>query len=56
MLVKQIDVPDPVTDSIYQRMRTTRQELAASIRAEVKQVAEKIKATAESKVTVPLAE
>lgn len=54
--VKQIDLPDTVTDSIYQRMRSSRQKVAASIRAEGKQLAEKIKAAADAKVTVTLAE
>lgn len=54
--VKQIDLPETVTDSIYQRMRSSRQKVAASIRAEGKQLAEKIKAAADAKVTVTLAE
>lgn len=54
--VKQIDLPDTVTDSIYQRMRSSRQKVATSIRAEGKQLAEKIKAAADAKVTVTLAE
>lgn len=54
--VKQIDLPDTITDSIYQRMRSSRQKVATSIRTEGKQLAEKIKAAADAKVTVTLAE
>ena len=54
--VKQIDLPETVTDSIYQRMKSSRQKVAASIRAEGEQQAEKIKASADAKVTVTLAE
>jgi membrane protease subunit HflC len=54
--VKQIDLPDTVTESIYQRMRSSRQKVAASIRAEGGQLAEKIKAAADAKVTVTIAE
>ncbi|MDE4986406.1 SPFH domain-containing protein, partial [Francisella tularensis subsp. holarctica] len=54
--VKQIDLPETVTESIYQRMRSSRQKVAASIRAEGKHLAEKIKAAADAKVTVTLAD
>ena len=54
--VKQIDLPDTVTDSIYQRMKSSRQKYAASIRAEGMQQAEKIKAAADAKVVVTLAQ
>ncbi|APC97718.1 protease modulator HflC [Francisella frigiditurris] len=54
--VKQIDLPDTVTDSIYERMKSSRHKVAASIRAEGLQQAEKIKAAADAKVTVTMAE
>lgn len=54
--VKQIDLPDTVTDSIYQRMRSSRHKVASSIRAEGIQLAEKIKAASDAKVTVTMAQ
>ena len=54
--VKQIDLPDTVTDSIYQRMRSSRHKVASSIRAEGVQLAEKIKAASDAKVTVTIAQ
>ncbi|AXA33539.1 MULTISPECIES: protease modulator HflC [Francisella] len=54
--VKQIDLPDTVTDSIYQRMKSSRHKVASSIRAEGVQLAEKIKASADAKVTVTIAQ
>jgi membrane protease subunit HflC len=54
--VKQIDLPDTVTDSIYQRMRSSRHKVASSIRAEGVQLAEKIKAASDAKVTVTMAQ
>ncbi len=54
--VKQIDLPDTVTDSIYQRMKSSRHKVASFIRAEGVQLAEKIKAAADAKVTVTMAQ
>jgi len=53
--VKQIDLPETVTDSIYQRMKSSRHKVAASIRAEGSQLSEKIQAAADAKVTVTMA-
>ena len=54
--VKQIDLPDTVTESIYERMKSSRHKVASSIRAEGVQLAEKIKAAADAKVTVTMAQ
>ena len=53
--IKQIDLPDTVTESIYQRMRSERQKVAASIRAQGEQLSESIKANADATVTITMA-
>ncbi|MBK2125521.1 protease modulator HflC [Fangia hongkongensis] len=53
--IKQIDLPESVTDSIYQRMRSERQKVAASIRAQGEQLSESIRANADATVTITLA-
>lgn len=53
--IKQIDLPETVTESIYQRMRSDRQKVASSIRAEGSQLAESIRANADATVTITLA-
>ena len=53
--IKQIDLPASVTESIYQRMRSERQKVAASIRAQGAQLSESIRADADATVTVTLA-
>ncbi|WP_116963693.1 protease modulator HflC [Fastidiosibacter lacustris] len=53
--IKQIDLPETVTDSIYQRMRSERQKVAASIRAQGEQLSESIRADADATVTITLA-
>ena len=53
--IKQIDLPESVTDSIYQRMRSDREKEASKIRADGTQAAEKIQANADAQVTVLLA-
>ena len=53
--IKQIDLPDTVTESIFQRMRSERQKVAASIRAEGAQLSESIRANADATVTVTIA-
>merc|ERR1712096_229184 len=53
--IKQIDLPDTVTESIYQRMRSNRQKVAALIRAEGEQFSESIRADADANVTITIA-
>lgn len=53
--VKQIDLPETVTESIYNRMRSDRQRVAASIRADGEQLAERIRANADAEVTITMA-
>ena len=53
--IKQIDLPDTVTESIYQRMRSDREKEASKIRADGNQEAEKIRARADADVTILLA-
>ena len=53
--IKQIDLPDTVTDSIYKRMCSERQKVAASIRAQGEQVSESIRANADSNAVIILA-
>jgi membrane protease subunit HflC len=53
--IKQIDLPDTVTESIYQRMRSDREKEASKIRADGNQESEKIRASADADVTVLLA-
>jgi len=54
--VKQIDFPDDISDSIYQRMRTERQRVASELRAQGAEEAEKIRADADRRRTEILAE
>jgi membrane protease subunit HflC len=49
---KQIDLPDSVTESIYQRMRSDREQAASKIRAEGAEKAEKIKSNADAQTTI----
>ena len=53
--IKQIDLPNTVTESIFSRMRSDRHQVAASIRAEGGQEAEVIRANADATHTVILA-
>ncbi|MCF6767048.1 protease modulator HflC [Thiotrichales bacterium 19S11-10] len=53
--IKQIDLPETVTESIYQRMSSEREKAAASIRAQGNAKAEEIRANADASVTVILA-
>lgn len=50
--VKAIDLPNTVTESVYQRMSSNREKDASRIRANGEQLAEEIKAAADAKVTV----
>ena len=54
--VKQIDFPDDISDSIYQRMRTERQRVASELRAQGAEEAEKIQADADRQRTEILAQ
>lgn len=53
--IKQIDLPDSVTDSIYQRMRSDREKDASKIRADGKQTAEEIRANADAQASIIIA-
>ncbi len=54
--IKRIDLPDDVSDSVYNRMRSERQRVAADFRARGAEEAEKIRAAAERERQVLLAE
>ena len=54
--VKRIDLPDQVSESVYERMRSERQRIAQELRAEGAERANVIRATAERQRTVLLAE
>lgn len=53
--IKQIDLPSTVTESIYQRMRSERHKVAASIRAEGEQLSESIRANADAMAAIAIA-
>ena len=54
--VKKIDLPPEVSESVFNRMRTERERLAKELRAQGKEVAEKIRATADKDKTIILAD
>ena len=54
--VKRIDLPDQVSESVYQRMRSERKRIAQELRAEGQETANVIRAGAERQRTVLLAE
>jgi len=54
--VKRIDLPDQVSESVFQRMRSERQRVAKQLRAEGAEAAERLRAEADRKRTVILAE
>lgn len=54
--VKRIDLPDNVSQSVFQRMRSERQRVANQLRAEGAEAAERLRAEADRKRTVILAE
>ncbi|MFP4129870.1 MAG: protease modulator HflC [Halorhodospira sp.] len=54
--LKRIDFPEEVTESIFERMATERGQVAREIRAEGEEAAERIRAQAERRRTVLLAE
>jgi len=53
--VKQIDLPDEVSDSVYDRMRAERERVAFQLRAQGAEIAEKIRAEADRERVVLLA-
>lgn len=54
--VKRIDLPQEVSESVFQRMRAERSRVANELRAEGREQAEQIRANAERQRTVILAE
>ncbi len=54
--VKRIDLPDAVSDSVFNRMRQERARVAAQLRAEGSEEAERIRAGADRERTIILAE
>ena len=54
--IKGIDLPQEVTDSVYQRMSTKREQAATKHRSDGKANAEKIRAEADANVTMMLAQ
>lgn len=54
--VKRLDLPDEVSDSVFNRMRQERARTAARLRAEGAEEAERIRSTADRERTVILAE
>jgi modulator of FtsH protease HflC len=54
--VKKIDLPDEVSDAVYNRMSAEREKLAREYRSQGKEQAEKIRADADRQVTIMEAE
>lgn len=54
--VMRLDLPDPVTESIYDRMRSERQEVIRTLRAQGDAAANEIRADAEREETIILAD
>ena len=54
--VKKIDLPQEVSESVYNRMRTERERLARELRAEGTEIAVEIKAKADKERTIILAD
>lgn len=54
--IKQVELPDGVTQSVFERMRKERQRAAALLRAEGAEAAERIRADADRQREVTLAE
>ncbi len=54
--IKAIDLPQEVSETVFTRMRTKREQVAMQHRADGRAQAEAIRATADSKATVVLAE
>lgn len=54
--IRRIDLPQAVTESVYQRMRTEREQVATMYRSQGKAKAEAIQANADADVTVRIAQ
>ncbi len=54
--IKQIDLPETVTNTVYQQMRAERQRIATEHRSEGKAAANAIRAKADADVTVAIAD
>jgi membrane protease subunit HflC len=54
--IKRIELPEEVTDSVFQRMRSERAQVANRLRSSGQQEAERIRAEADRAATVLLAE
>ncbi|KPK54583.1 MAG: protease modulator HflC [Gammaproteobacteria bacterium] len=54
--VKRLDLPDEVSDSVFNRMRQERAQVAAQLRAEGEETAERIRSEADRDRTITLAE
>ena len=54
--VKKIDLPQEVSESVYNRMRTERERLARELRAEGTEIAVEIRAKADKERTIILAD
>lgn len=54
--VKRVDLPDEVSESVFDRMREERRRIASQLRAEGNELAARIEAEADRQVTVLLAE
>lgn len=55
MRIKRIDLPREVSESVFERMRTERQQVATKHRSDGKAAANAMRAQAESKATILLA-
>lgn len=53
--IMRLDLPDPVTESVYERMRSERQEVIRTLRAQGDAAANEIRADAEREQTIILA-
>ena len=56
MRIQRVDLPDEVSQSVYQRMKAERSRVANELRAQGAEVAEKIRAEAERKRDILLAD
>ncbi len=54
--IKRIDLPEQVTDAVFQRMRSERAQVANALRSKGAEVGEQLRAEADRKVSVLLAE
>ncbi|MCB1606992.1 MAG: protease modulator HflC [Xanthomonadales bacterium] len=54
--IKRIELPDQVTESVFERMRSERKRVASELRSQGKETAERLQAEADREVQVLLAE